>query len=263
MNQCRTREIKVMKAERKRKTSPVSQRAVSTEKLFSGMLHFVSLLFPNGLAVSNADLDTAIRYMQLAAPMITRYCSEYGSNSIGINETIITYSPSTTSYNDATLEQWAESIARQNSISDSDCLVFLNPQGAINSDADATKGVLGYHNITPSGPSYCFVNVMGTGFTIDDGADIYAVALSHEVAEMCVDPLANLSNPEISDECAGNCQVDFRNFFDSNSIWISASLSSAFPPNFPYTFFTEGIVLPADAKECPAPAKSCQYAPPL
>lgn len=256
MKICRTREIKRVKAEKK-VTAPLGA------KLFSGTLHFVSLSFPNNLAIQSADIGTAIRYTQLAAPLISDYCSAYGSNILEVNQDVISYSPNTMSYNDATLQQWADSIAKQNSIPNSDCLVFLNPRGAINSDADATKGVLGYHSITLSyGIPYCFVNVLGKNFMIDDRSDIYAVALSHEVAEMCVDPLANLENPEVADKCAGNCNVDYRNFFDSNSKWIPASQSSSFPPNFPYAFFIEGIVLPADAKQCPAPAKSCQYAPP-
>ncbi|MDH2901476.1 MAG: hypothetical protein PXY39_10940 [archaeon] len=248
---CKTREIKEAKV-----------RAVAAARLFSGTIHFVSLTFPNGLSVSNSDLQTAIQYLVKAAPEISRYCSAYGNNSLSINQNLIPFSPNVVNYNDATLENWAENIAQLNSIPTNDCLVFLNPQGAINSDADASKGVIGYHNVTQSGMPYCFVNVLGTGFTIDDRADVYAVALSHEVAEMIVDPQANLSEPECCDPCAGNCSVDFRNFFDSNSNWISQSRSSAFPPNFPYAFLIEGIVMPPSAKDCPAPSQSCQYSPP-
>jgi hypothetical protein len=247
---CKTRVIKQRKA-----------RAVAP-RLFSGTLHFVSLTFPNGLSVSASDLGIAIQYLRRAAPVISLYCSAYGSNSLNISQNLIPFSPNVTNYNDATLEKWAESIAQANSIpTTTDCLVFLNPQGAINSDADATKGVIGYHNVTPSGMPYCFVNVLGSGFTIDDRADVYAVALSHEAAEMTVDPNANLSEPECCDPCAGNCSVDFRNFFDANSNWIPQSQSSSFPPNFPYTFFIEGIVRPQNAKDCPAPARGCQYGP--
>ena len=101
-------------------------------------------------------------------------------------------------------------------------------------------------------------------------ADVYDITVDnyHDFAlsagvfvHNCVDPNANLSEPEVCDECAGNCNVDYRNFFDSNSKWISQS-SSAFPPSFPYAFFIEGIVLPSSAKDCPAPIQSCQYPPP-
>jgi hypothetical protein len=247
---CKTREIKQTKA-----------RAVPP-RFFSGTLHFVSLTFPNGLSVSETDLQTAIQYLTKAAPEISRYCSAYGNNSLTVNQNLLPFSPNTTNYNDATLEKWAESIAQVNSIPTNDCLVFLNPRGAINSDADATRGVMGYHNVAPSGLPYCFINVLGSGFTTDDRADVYAVALSHEVGEMTVDMNANLSEPEVCDECAGNCNVDYRNYFDSNSNWISESQSSGFPPTFPYAFFIEGIVTPSSAKDCPAPVRSCQYSPP-
>jgi hypothetical protein len=254
---CKTRYLKQTKSR-----AAEAPRVVAPAKLFSSTIHFVSLIFPNGLSVPNSDLQTAIQYLMRAAPEISRYCSAYGTNNLTVNQNLLTFSPNLAKYNDATLEKWADSIARINSIPINDSLVFLNPQGAINSDADATKGVLGYHNVTPSGMSYSFVNVLGTGFTIDDKSDVYAVALSHEIAEMTVDPLANLAEPECCDPCAGNCSVDFRNYFDSSSNWIPQSASSRFPPNFSYAFFIEGIVLPSSAKACPAPAQSCQYSPP-
>jgi hypothetical protein len=187
---CKTREIKQRK-----------KRAVAPPRLFSGTLHFVSLNFPNGLSVPEADLQIAIQYLTKAAPEISRYCSAYGANTLVISGTVVQFPVTTTSYNDAVLEKWADSIAEANSIPISDCLIFLNPQGAINSDAHASKGVLGYHNATSNGLPYCFVNVLGSGFTIDDRADIYAVALSHEVAEMTVDTSANLTEPEVCDPC--------------------------------------------------------------
>jgi hypothetical protein len=247
---CRTREIKQAK-----------KRKISGPNLFSGTLHFIALSFPGNISVPTADLQTAIQYLKKAAPEISRYCSAYGTNSLNVSQSIIPYTASSKKYNDAMLETWAGAIAQANSIPSTDCLVFLNPQRAQNADADASQGVLGYHQAISSGMPYCFVNVMGTGLTIDDGADIYAVALSHEVAEMTVDTKANLSEPECCDPCAGNCNVDRRNYFDSNSQWISQS-GTSFPPTFPYAFYVEGISSPPSAKDCPAPVTSCVYPPP-
>ena len=220
----------------------------------------VALSFPNGVAVAQSDLFTAMQYLLKSTPKISAYCSLYGENSLTLDQNVIPFSASSANYSDSILQGWVESIAQSKSIPKTDCLIFINPQGPINSDADASQGVLGYHSITPSGQIYCFVNALGSGFTLDDKANIYAVSLSHEVAEMTVDPNANLSEPECCDPCAGNCNTDYRNYFDSDSNWISQS--SAFPPTFPYSFFVEGIVKPPDAQNCPASEQSCVYSPP-
>jgi hypothetical protein len=101
--------------------------------------------------------------------------------------------------------------------------------------------------------AYSFINCLGTGLTLDDRADVYATALSHEIAEMCVDPAADLSNPEVSDPCAGNCGVDYRNYFDIDGNWLQN--------NSGYAFFTDGIATPAGVNSCPAPIAACIYQP--
>jgi hypothetical protein len=104
-------------------------------------------------------------------------------------------------YNDSILSGWVDQLAKANGLGADSCPMFLNPQGVVNTDADPAQGVGGYHNISSSGVPYAFVNVMGHGLTVDDRQDVYAVALSHEIAEMTVDPKANGSNPEVSDPC--------------------------------------------------------------
>jgi hypothetical protein len=42
-------------------------------------------------------------------------------------------------YNDQTLAGWADQVAKQNGLSGA-CLAFLNPQGVLNTDADASQG---------------------------------------------------------------------------------------------------------------------------
>src|SRR5205807_9888548 len=85
---------------------------------------------------------------------------------------------------------------------------------------------------------------------------LYADALTHELAEMTVDPAADLSNSEVCDPCAGNCNVRYDNFFDKNRNWLGGQRVTG------YAFFTNGVVLPKDANACPAPVASCSYAPP-
>ena len=56
------------------------------------------------------------------------------------------------------------------------------------------------------------------------------------------------------DPCAGNCNVDYRNYFDINGNWLSLG-------GVIYAFFTDGIVTPAEANRCPASVPACIYSP--
>jgi len=244
---CKTRELKKRGAFPKARTF---QRA----QLFSGTLHFVSVTFAGGLKVPDADLATAIKHAVLSAPVISAYCSQYGANMVRVDTTPIPFTFNGTSYNDAQLQGWVSSITKAHNTPTTDALVFLSPQGVTNSDAPVSQGVLGYHGINGTHP-YSFINVLGTGLTVDDRADLYAVALSHEIAEMTVDPAADQSNPEVCDSCAGNCNVDYRNFFDANRNWLGLNPTS-------YTFLTDGICTPAKVSACPAPQNACIYKPP-
>ncbi len=232
-----------------------------TVPLFSGTLRFVQTTFSSGgssFAVPDADLNVAVQYATLAVVPISAYASQYGPNRLAVAGATIPFNAAVSGgkYNDSILSGWVDQLAKANGLGSDACLVFLNPQGVTNTDADATRGVLGYHNMSPSGVPYAFVNVMGRGLTIDDRQDFYAVALSHEVAEMTGDPRADGSNPELCDECAGNCNVDYRNYFDSNGNWLGGS------PKSDYAFFTDGIATPASVAQCPAPESSCVYPPP-
>lgn len=240
---------------------PPKPSAKASSPLFSGRLRFVAAVFDSGgnsFEVPQADLLTAMQYTGLAIPLVSRYCSQYGPNSLALAKEAIPFVASVTGkkYNDQTLAGWVDSIAGSQGLGTDDCLVFLNPSGVVNTDADATTGVLGYHNLSKSGRPYAFVNVMGQGLTVRDDSDTYAMALSHEIAEMTVDPLANGSNAEVSDSCSGNCSVDYRNYFDAGSRWIGGS------PTSDYAFFLAGIATPAGVASCPAPQGSCTYPPP-
>ena len=95
------------------------------------------------------------------------------------------------------------------------CIVVFSPAGMVNHDGDRSKGILGYHNevLVPFGtfPSqYQFADT-----------------LSHEVAEMTVDPFVSHTNPEVCDGCAGNCNKDWKSFFAVNPLGGFTYLRSA------------------------------------
>lgn len=247
--------------------------------VFNGTVIFVALTFKTGSgnqAVASADLNTAISMATLAAKAIVAYCQQYGNAGITVQSNVLNFTVDLTgssggnSFNDQSIggvpqgtTGWADLIAQANNLVPNGtnyCLVFLSPQGVLNTDADPSKGYLGYHNISQNGMPYIFVNVMGTNLTINDSADVYELALTHEMAEMTVDPFANLSNPEVCDPCGPNCQIPFRDYFDANANYLASSVQFA-PPGLAYTFFLNAIVQPSSATQCPAPATSCAYNP--
>lgn len=244
-----------------KKKGPPSAATSPATPLFSGTLRFVNAVFTSSgttFSVPQADLGVAIEYAGRAAAPISRYCSQYGSNSLTVaSGTVPLAVPlSNAKYNDGLLSGWVDQLAKAKGFGPDSCMVFLNPKGVVNTDADATQGVLGYHSMSPSGVPYAFVNVLGQGLTVPDRQGVYALALSHEIAEMTVDPEANGSSPEVCDECAGNCNVDFRDYFDPLGNWMGGQ------PVQGYGFFIDGIAKPVDVTKCPAPAASCTYPPP-
>jgi hypothetical protein len=236
--------------------------------LFSGRLYFVQIQFViqnqnNALiSVSNADMATAISYATKTAPVISQYARQYGVNSVTVDPVVYLFNVNLQSntYNDSQLQTWVNAIAAKYSLlSDTfnSCVVVLNPPGVVNTSGPLSAGVLGYH--LQANVPYCFVNIQGQNLTIADQANQYATALSHEIAEMVVDPLSSSQNPEVCDPCGPNCQSVFLDYFDNSGNYIATS--QALPPNFPYNFFINGIVQPASVTQCPAPASACNYSP--
>ncbi len=139
--------------------------------LFQGTLYFVRMLFyvePTNtdiLAVNIGDVQTAIQYATLAAVPISEYASQYGPNNLEVSQTMLNYGIAVTNlvYNDDTVRAWVNDTLNQNKLAaGSSCIVILNPPRALNTDADATKGIQGYHGKANS--PYCFVNVHGSNF---------------------------------------------------------------------------------------------------
>jgi intein/homing endonuclease len=181
-------------------------RTQAKTPLFKGILYYVQLSFTvrgTKYSVGSADMNTALQYSAKAAQPISKYASQYGQNGIVVSPGPVAFSVNLSGnrFNDQALAGWADQIATQNRLSAGSGIVFLNPQGVVNTDADPGTGVLGYHSLSPSGLPYAFVNVMGQNLSVPDQQDVYALALSHEIAELLVDPKANGSNPEVCDPC--------------------------------------------------------------
>jgi hypothetical protein len=251
--------------------------ATLTDPLFGGTLFFVQIQFTirnqnNAvISVSTADIQTAINFATRAAVPISGYAAQYGPNLITVDPNIITFAVTlddntyADDQNNPQLAGWINIIASQlNLPSNAFCLVVLNPQGMLNIDADPSQGIGGYHNF--ANVPYIFVNLFGQNLTVADQQQAYALALSHEMAEMVVDPQANLVNPEVCDPCGPNCQNVFVDYFDGAGAYIATVQASGFPPGpplFQYSFMINGIVRPASATQCPAPGGDCNYQPAL
>jgi hypothetical protein len=217
--------------------------------------------------VSDTDMETIIQFGQLAAEQISGYAAQYGSHQLDVSTTMLTFNVDvpTGKFNDHDVQGWVNSLLTANNLpAGSTCIVIPHPPGTTNTDADATKGIEGYHGKAHC--PYCYVNVFGTGFSIADrpdnqAADHYALQMSHEIAEMTVDPNADDSNPEVCDPCGPNCGRVWRDFFFGPPINSYMMTSQTWPPTFEYGFMLNAIVQPAHALQCPAPQSACDYSP--
>lgn len=185
-------------------------RPSASGPLFNGTLVFAQVAFRTSkgfVSVKPADLATAMDFTRLAVVPISAYATQYGPNRLDVTPQAVPYNADAGSgtYNDHTLQGWVNAIVAQNNLPANTCVVILNPPGVVNSDADPSQGVGGYHGMAKV--PYAFVNVMGSGLTVKDEANVYALALSHEIAEMVVDPRADLGNPEVCDPCVPTDEI--------------------------------------------------------
>ena len=220
--------------------------------LFAGTIFFVRIRFTiqnqNNAVISvrDADIATAVAYAAQAAIPISKYAAQYGPNNVTVSASVLSFDVSLKSntYTDHDLQAYVNTIASQNRLPSSACVAVLNPEGIINTTFPLSQGVGGYHD--KANVAYLMVNMTGQNLTIDDPGFLYAGALSHEIAEMVVDPSGG--NPEVCDPCGPNCPSTFLNYFDDSGRYIATS--QAFPPPFAYHFFINGIVRPAFALLC-------------
>ena len=243
---------------------PLAQvQNASKAPLFSGTLHFVAAKFTTSSGtreIAAKDLSVAIEYAGLASKPISAYATQYGPNNVTIATAPIPLAlalPGGT-FNDSLLQTWVNDLVTRGGVPASGAVVFLSPTGVLNTDAPVDQGVLGYHG--KATVPYAFVNALGSGFQLADPTDLFALALSHEIAEMVVDPAADGSNPECCDGCGPNCQAVLRDYFDAGGLYLKTG--TTFPPEIPYALFINAIAQPSMANQCPAPVAACAYAPP-
>jgi hypothetical protein len=159
-----------------------------------------------------------------------------------------------TSYTDRQLKRWVDDIATASNLPDSACVVVVSPRGLHAHNVDANAGYHGKASV-----AYSVLGVFETGLTPDDRADAYAMVVSHELAELVVDPNVDDTNPEVCDPCDLNCGPLHRCYFDASGTYLGTR--AALPPPFAYSFYICAIVKPEAAEDCPAAAASCDYAP--
>jgi hypothetical protein len=252
--------------------------------LFNGTLVFAQVVFaqpnqpPSG--VSAADVQTAIGYATLAVVPIQRYASQYGPNSVRVWPTAIPYTARLqgSSFTEAEFEGWVDDVAefmRKQQVSNP-CVVVLHDRSLPNSPTFAGQRN-SYHSSTGNDTPYCYCLVFGQNLTVADNnhtvdnianEKVYAHTLSHEIAEMVVDPRGDDSNPEVCDACATNCNP-FNVFalFDQNGVYMGGTTDTASATGF--SFFINSVVrsdVVLDSNYCVAQGgnvqSACVYPPP-
>ncbi len=235
--------------------------------LLEGTVYLANLTFSGAggpWQIPASDLAVGEQYLQRIAGPVAAYASQYGPARLAVGATLpsVPVSVANAQYSDRDLQGWIDSLVRSAALPPNSAVVVLNPEGLVNTDARESGGVgvLGYHGL--ASVPYAFVNSLGTGFTPDDTRDLYAEAVSHELAEMTVDPRADSSNPEVCDGCGTNCQgaSAYRAYFDGRGAYLGTE--AAFPPPYSYAFFLSAVARPASATACPAPPSACAYPPP-
>jgi hypothetical protein len=231
------------------------------DPLFSGTVHFAQVTFQtNGgnLVTSTADMNTIVQYAKHAAVPIAQYANQYGTNSVAVDSNLIAYSvnvPNGT-FTDAQLQGWVNDMANKNGLPNSACIFVICPQGISAANVGGNAGYHGIANIT-----YIVAGVYAQNLTLQDNPDVYAMVVSHEMAEMVVDPRVDGQNPEVCDPCDINCNNLTRIYFDVADNFLGANQNSP-PSGFNFAYYICAVVKPSGASSCPAPQNACDYAPP-
>jgi hypothetical protein len=263
-----------------------SPKAKVSGALFNGTLVFAQVSFASpGLApsgISAADTQTAINYATLAVVPIQRYASQYGPNSVSVWPVAIPFTARVQAgaFSRDQFEGWAEDIAqfmRTQQVHDP-CIVIMHNRSLPNSPS-FTGQRDSYHCSTSNGTPYCYSLVFDENLTIADNnhtfngkanEKVYAHTLSHEIAEMVVDPLADEGNPEVCDACSTNCNPTFSLFelFDQNGFYMGGTADT--PSASGFAFFINSIVrsdIGLNSKSCIAEGgdvqSACIYPPPF
>ena len=227
--------------------------------LFQGTVHFAQVTFETPsrtYAVTDDDMATIVDYARRAIAPIRQYARQYGPTSAKVAARVIEHTVRLrgTSYTDRQLKGWVNDMAAAKSLPSSACVVVVSPHGLHATNVDANAGYHGKANV-----AYSVVGVFETGLTLDDRKDAFAMVVSHELAELVVDPNVNDTNPEVCDPCDLNCGPLHRCYFDASGKY--AGTTAALPPPYAYSFYICAVVKPEGAENCPASAANCDYAP--
>jgi len=223
---------------------PLSPSSEIIGPLFNGTLYFVHITFttPNGtFSISDEDAQTIINYSKRAIMPISKYCLQYGPNSLKVSDRMIKHSVNldTNIFSTPQLEKIVNDIVETNNLpkDSSTCIVILNnKQGP---KCREHLNALGWHEAAePNDIPYCFCHIRGQNMTIEDSQNHYAQVVSHEIAEMTVDPLTRERNPEVCDACAPNCGVNFFSFFDNDDNYLDTRQDLNQPD---YAYFINSI----------------------
>jgi hypothetical protein len=260
-----------------------SPKASVSGPLFHGTLVFVQLIFQQPSqppsSVSMADVQTALNYATVAVVPIGRYASQYGPNSVNVSPNVIPFTANLTgdSFTESQFEGWADQCAQtaHNSNVNNPCIVVLHNRDLPNSPSFPQHRD-SYHKMTGNGTPYCYCLVFGQNLSIADNNHtnngipndkVYAHNLSHEIAEMVVDPGVDMSNPEVCDACAGNCGNSLFNLFDQNGVFMGGTADTASASGF--AFFINSVVsanVALDSYQCVVQGGdahgACIYPPP-
>jgi Repeat of unknown function (DUF346) len=225
--------------------------------LFHGNLVFAQVSFAApGLApsgISAADTQTAIDYATLAVVPIQRYASQYGPNSVSVWPVAIPYTARVQggAFSRDDFEGWVDDIAQfmRSQQVGNPCIVIMHNRSLPNSPS-FTNERNSHHCSTSNGTPYCYSLVFDENLSIADNnhtvngkanEKVYAHNLSHEIAEMVVDPLAGEGNPEVCDACSTNCNsFSLFELFDQNGFYIGGTADTASASGF--AFFINSIV---------------------
>ena len=238
---------------------PVPARHVSGA-LFSGTVHFAQVTFQtsNGnVVIPTADMNLIVQYARHAIVPISRYAAQYGPNTVQVSPTLLTFTASPKNmYTDQDVQGWVNQMASTNGLPSDSCIFLLSPRGVV---IVGIGGNIGYH--LKANVPYAAAGVFATGLTLADNPDVYTMAVSHELAEMIVDPNADPANPEVCDGCDINCSHHpTRCYFDAHDGYLGSNQAS--PPNgFPFSYYICAVEKPAGAGACPASSANCAYQP--
>jgi hypothetical protein len=230
------------------------------DALFSGTIHFAQVTFHTSggdFVIPDADMNMIVQYAQHAIVPIAEYATQYGPNSIAVSSTLITHTVNVPSgsYSKDDLRGFVNDMASANGIPSQDAIFVISPQGVTSPEVGGNSG---YHD--HGDVAYIVAGVFATNLTLRDDDDVYAMVVSHEIAEMVVDPLVDGQNPEVCDPCDINCSNLTRIYFDNFDNFLGFNQSSP-PGGFTFAYYICAVVKPDGAADCPASAASCQYAP--